>query len=391
MSKSDLWVALALAAAATGAAAQPTGPVPWTTRDLPQAKGFEVEDVLTGLDHPWAIAWLPDGERLITERKGTLLSFAPGSTEPREVEVKFPDFHANGQGGLMDISLHPDFAENRWVYFTFEQGATQRNHTVVGRGRYENGAIEDIDVIFEVDQWKAGGQHFGSRILWLPDGTFLVSIGDGGNPPVRYEGDWIRKQAQNKGADLGKVHRLNADGSAPNDNPFADEYGSENSIYTYGHRNIQGLARDPESGRIWANEHGARGGDELNLLEAGDNYGWPTASYSREYTADKAVADKTTLSGAVDPKIVWTPSKAPSGMCFYTGDAFPEWKGDLLSGSLVFREVQRIVLDGDSVDRVELIPVGQRVRDVRQGPDGLVYVLTDEDNGKLMRIKPAKK
>ena len=215
-----------------------------------------------------------------------------------------------------------------------------------------------------------------------------MRVGDGGNPPISFGGENIRNQAQNPATHFGKVLRLNDDGTPHPGNPFAHRPGAKPEIWSIGHRNIQGMTRDPVSGRIWANEHGSRGGDELNVLEGGNNYGWPEVTYSREYWGPRISAESS-RPGITEPKLVWTPSKAPSGLAFYSGEIYPRWKGNLFSGALKFRQIRRIVLDGDRVVGEEKLTIGQRVRDVRQGPDGYLYVLTDEDDGALLRILPA--
>jgi glucose/arabinose dehydrogenase len=226
--------------------------------------------------------------------------------------------------------------------------------------------------------------------LWLPDGTLLLALGDGGNPPLRLDGELMREQAQKPGSQLGKILRLRDDGTVPPDNPFVGRDGTDPFIWTLGHRNIQGLARDPASGRLWANEHGSRGGDELNLLTAGGNYGWPRVTYSIEYTFG-TISRETSRPDMIDPLVVWTPAQAPSGLLFYTGDIFPAWRGDLFSGALKRREIRRIDLDADGrVLGQERLPIGARVRDVRQGPDGFIYVLTDEPGGRLLRLQPTR-
>jgi glucose/arabinose dehydrogenase len=356
--------------------------------DAPSATGFKVEDVVTGLEHPWSVAWLPNGDMLITERPGRLRIVRDGRLLSDPVRG-VPSVLAHGQGGLMEVSLHPRFEENKWVYLTYSDGTRNENHTVLARGVYENGALRDVETIFEVNRLKSGGQHFGSRIVWEDDSTMLLAIGDGGNPPVRYGDGLIREQAQELGAHLGKVLRLTEDSEPAPGNPFAKTSGAAPEVYSYGHRNIQGLARDPETGRVWATEHGPRGGDELNLIEAGANYGWPEVTFGREYFGPK-ISERTSGPRFEDAALVWTPSKAPSGLEFYSGDAFPEWQGDLFSGGLMTKDVWRIDLDGTRVVKQETIAIGQRVRDVRQGPDGMLYVLTDERNGKLARIVPSK-
>ena len=367
------------------AAARPEVPV---TADSPRATGWKAVTVLRGLEHPWGMQWLPDGAMLITERPGRLRVARNGALDPKPV-TGTPEVFAFGQGGLMDVSLHPKFADNRLIYLTYTEGTRTANRTALARGRYENGALTNVQTIFRVSQTKQGGQHFGSRILWLPDGTLLLSIGDGGNPPVRLGDDWIRTQAQNTGSHLGKVLRLSDDGTPAPGNPFLAKPGALPEVWTLGHRNIQGMCYDAASGRIWATEHGARGGDELNLLQPGKNYGWPKATYSMEYTGPEISPDRS-LPGMEDPKVVWTPCIAPSGLTLYTGDTMPGWRGDLFAGGLVLKQIRRIRLNGDKVVGEETLQFDDRVRDVRQGPDGALYVLTDEDDGRLLRIEPER-
>jgi glucose/arabinose dehydrogenase len=343
--------------------------------------------LIEGLERPWGMAWLPDGSILITEKAGRIRWVRNGKLEPNSI-VGVPDVMANGQGGLLDISLHPKFAENRWVYLTYAHGSPAANRTRLARAKLDGQTLRDLQVIFEVAQVKSGSQHFGSRILWLPDGTLLLAIGDGGNPPVQLEGDLIRKQAQNLRSSLGKILRLNADGSIPGDNPFGGRADVNPAIWSYGHRNIQGLTYDPTSRRIWASEHGSRGGDELNLIEQGKNYGWPIVTYSQEYTGGE-ISQERSRPGMVDPKRVWTPAIAPSGLAIYRGNRFPSWQGDLFAGGLVSQNVRHLKVDAaGKVQEQQPIEIGQRVRDVRQGPDGLLYILTDDANGRLIRLDP---
>ena len=351
------------------------------------ARGFKQATVAEGLERPWGMAWLPDGSMLISEKAGRLRLLKNGVLEPTPI-AGVPSVMSSGQGGLMDVSIHPRFAENRFLYLTYASGTADANRTRIARARFDGKALQDLRVIFEVSQVKSGTQHFGSRILWLPDGTMLVAIGDGGNPPVQLEGDLIRKQAQNLRSRLGKIVRLNDDGSIPRDNPFATNVNADPAIWSYGHRNIQGIAFDPGTKRVWVTEHGARGGDELNLAEAGKNYGWPLVTHSQEYAGGE-ISQERSRPGMVDPKVVWTPAAAPSGLAFYTGARFPAWRGNLFAGGLVSQDVRRIELDAaGNVRSQEEISIGQRVRDVRQSPDGLLYVLTDESNGKLIRLEP---
>lgn len=378
-----------LAVAVTWARRVPSGPV-IPTADVPVATGWRVETVVAGLEHPWAVAWLPGGEMLISERAGRLRVVRDGRLVPEPVRG-VPSTLGRGHGGLMDLSLHPDFATNRWLYFTFGQGTDDANSTRLARGRLspDATALAEVEVLHTVQPLKRGLAHFGSRLLWLPDGTLLLALGDGGNPPNRVDGQLAREQAQKPGSQLGKILRLRADGTVPDDNPLRGRAGFDPAIYTLGHRNVQGLAFDAATGRVWANEHGSRGGDELNLIVAGGNYGWPRATYSIEYTFG-TISAHTSLPGMIDPVVVWTPAQAPSGLLHYTGDKFPAWRGDLFSGALKRKEVRRIDLDaaGRPVAQ-EKFPLGARVRDVRQGPDGFIYVLTDERDGRLLRLVPA--
>ena len=348
---------------------------------------LEAVTLVENLEHPWGMVWLPDGSMLVTERPGRLRIIREGELDPTPV-AGVPEVLAVGQGGLLDIALHPQFAENRWVYFTYAHGSANANQTRVARAQFDGTALSNWTVLFEVDRVKEDGQHFGSRLEWLPDNTLLVSIGDGGNPPVSLDGAFIRNQAQNLETRLGKVVRLNEDGSIPADNPFVNQAGADPAVWSYGHRNIQGLAVDPATNQIWTTEHGARGGDELNRIQAGENYGWPLVTFSREYFGPP-ISDEQSRPGMVDPLQVWTPAIAPSGLMVYRGDRIPQWQGNLFAGALVSRDIRRIEVD--AAGRVlgeEAIAIGQRVRDVRQGPDGLIYILTDAPNGQLLRLQP---
>ena len=387
--------ALLSASLAIAACAQPTAPplrpepaapeaaTPAEVARSPQPEA-QLVPLLEGLEHPWSLAWLPDDSLLITERPGRLRRVRAGQQSPDQI-AGLPTVYAEGQGGLLDIAPHPRFAENQLLYFTYSAGTSQANRTQVARARLLGDRLQDWQVIFTASPAKPGGQHFGSRLLWLPDETLLVAIGDGGNPPVSVDGELIRLQAQKLESDLGKVVRLRDDGSIPDDNPVID--GRRSAVWSYGHRNIQGLARDPESDRLWVTEHGARGGDELNRLQAGENYGWPLVSHSRDYATRQPIGP-TSQPGMTDPLLVWTPAIAPSGLAVYTGEVFPDWRGHLFAGGLVSRSVIQIAVDERSATVVATHAVGQRVRDVRQGPDGLLYILTDAANGQLLRLEP---
>ena len=360
--------------------------------DVPIERGFIREVVVDGLERPWSVAWLPDGNMLVTERPGRLrlVEVAADGTGSLQAEpiAGVPQVFAEGQGGLLDISLHPRFRENKKIYFTYAHGTLEANRTKVAVAFYDNGRLKDWQDIFAVNEAKTGTQHFGARLSWLPDNTFLVSIGDGGNPPVELNGRLIREYAQDLVSHYGKVLRLNDDGTVPSDNPFAQNKEALPEIYSYGHRNIQGLAYDPIRKRVWVSEHGALGGDELNVPEAGVNFGWPEVTFSREYFGG-TISEETTRPGMADPKLVWLKAIAPSGLAVYTGEHFPKWRGDLFAGGLVSQDVRRIRLDkAGNILEERALRFGQRVRDVRQGPDGYLYVLTDQDNGRLYRVEP---
>jgi glucose/arabinose dehydrogenase len=366
-----------------GASAQPLV----SDSEVPEQGDVALTTVVDGLERPWGVAWLPSGDALITERPGRLRIVRDGQLDPKPI-TGLPEIMAQRQGGLMDVAVHPQFEQNQLVYLTYSHGDRGANQTRVARARFDGETLSDLEVILQADPMKRGGQHFGSRLLWMPDGTLLVSIGDGGNPPIRILGDFIRNQAQNPATPFGKTLRINDDGTIPSDNPRVAE-GAHPALFTYGHRNIQGIAIDPATGAVWASEHGALGGDELNLIAPGSNYGWPEVTYSREYSGD-TITDVRSRDGVTDPVAVWQNTIAPSGLVVYSGTAFPEWSGDVLTGGLVSQDVRRIDLDesGRAVSE-HSIRIGQRVRDVRVGPDGHLYVLTDTDDGRLIRVSPS--
>ncbi|MEO1133290.1 MAG: PQQ-dependent sugar dehydrogenase [Cyanobacteria bacterium J06639_1] len=358
-----------------------------SSTDVSSEGRFRNVTVFENLEHPWGVDWLPDGSVLITERPGRVRIAREGVLDPTPIPGVAAVF-AENQGGLLDVAVHPRFADNQLVYFSYAHGTSAANRTRIARAAFDGEQLRDWRVIFEVSQPKYSGQHFGSRLVWLPDGTLLASIGDGGNPPVELGGSFIRQQAQNLGSHLGKVIRLNDDGSIPSDNPFVGNADAAPEVWSYGHRNIQGLAFDPTTNRVWASEHGSRGGDEVNRIAAGENYGWPVATHSREYSGG-LISPETSLPGMVDPEVIWTPSIAPSGLAVYTGDRFPQWQGHLFAGGLVSQDVRRLEVDASgSITNEEAIAIGQRVRDVSQGPDGLLYVLPDRANGQLIRLEP---
>ena len=355
----------------------------------PEVAGVRLATVAEGLERPWGLAFLPDGTMLVTERPGRLRVVRDGALDPRPV-AGVPAVHAQGQGGLLDVALHPDFARNGVIFLSYAHGTQPANRTRLARAVYDPAAhaLRDVRVIFEVDREKPANAHFGSRILVLPDRTLLLTIGDGGNPPVALDGRPIRENAQDRSNHIGKVLRLTEDGAAPADNPFVGQPGIRPEIWTWGNRNNQGIAWDPIRRAVWANEHGSRAGDELNRLERGRNYGWPAVTHSEEYRGGQ-IGDGRSAPGMTDPVLVWMTTTAPSGLAVYTGDRFPAWRGDLFSGGLRSQDVRRIRLDAEGrVVGEEAIRVGRRIRDVRQGPDGFLYLLTDEAPGLILRVEP---
>ncbi len=379
---------------ATGAGAQQ----PFQAAGDP-ALNFDYRQVAVaeGLEHPWSIAWLPDGTALVTERPGRLRAIRNGRLDPTPIPGT-PDVLVAAerglifQSGLFEVSPHPNFAQNRQLYLTYAHGTQQENRLRLARGTFDGQRITDLRVIFEVSQPKPEFQHYGGRILWLPDGTLLLSVGDGGNPPVAVGGGLSRLQAQRTDSHIGKILRLRDDGTAPPDNPFVGQAGARPEVYSLGHRHIQGLARHPD-GRIFATEHGPLGGDELNLIRPGANYGWPVVGWGRDYAGAAPVGTgQRSAPGMVDPVLVWYPSViGASGLMIYSGDRFPNWRGNIFAGGLATQDIRRTVLNPDgTVAQHESMRIGQRVRDVRQGPDGLVYVLTDEIHGRVFRLEPAQ-
>lgn len=388
-------VATIAAAAALGVGAAVSAEPFQAAGDPPLNVSFRTVMVADGLQHPWSIAWLPDGTALVTERTGRLRAIRGGRLDPTPIAgtpevLVAPEVGLVFQAGLFEVSPHPRFAENRLIYLTYAHGTAKANRLRLARATFDGKRLSDLRVIFEVAQPKPEFQHYGGRILWLPDGTMLLTVGDGGNPPIQVGGELVRLQAQRLDSHIGKILRLRDDGTAPPDNPFVGRAGARPEIYSYGHRHNQGLARTAD-GRIFAVEHGALGGDELNLIRPGGNYGWPVVTWSRDYVGGTPIGTgQRSAPNMIEATLVWFPSSiAPSGLMVYTGDRFPEWRGSIFSGALATQDVRRTVLGADGkVVTHESLRIGQRVRDVRQGPDGLIYVLTDELNGRVMRLEP---
>jgi glucose/arabinose dehydrogenase len=341
---------------------------------------FRTVTVVSGLDHPWSLAFLPDGRMLVTERVGRLRVIAADGTLLPQPVGGVPEVYASGQGGLLDVLPHPDFATNGFVYLSFSAPGEGGAGTGVVRGRLVgNDRLADVGTVFEAAPKSSGGRHFGSRMVWGPDGKLYVSAGERGNDA------W----AQMRDRHPGSVLRLNEDGSVPPDNPFVGQPGIRPEIFTWGNRNPQGMIVHPVRGEIWEQEHGPRGGDEINILKRGANYGWPVITYGTAYSG-LPMGEGTHKEGMEQPIWHWTPSIAPSGMAYYTGDAFPAWQGNLFVGSLKFRYLERLELDGTKVTHREELLRGElgRIRDVRQGPDGQLYILTDESDGVVVRLEP---
>lgn len=343
---------------------------------------FQVVQLADNLENPWGLAFLPGGDMLVTERPGRINRVSPGGTVTPLTGL--PEIRSVNQGGLLDVVLHPDYENTGWIYFTYSNPQGEEvTSTTIARAQLEGDALTNLETLYVQDPPKEPGRHYGSRIVFLEDGTFLASIGDRG----------LRDPAQDTQDDAGVLLRLNADGGIPSDNPFVDDDSVNDAHFSYGHRNQQGIVRHPETGTIWAHEHGPRGGDELNLIEVGKNYGWPVATYGREYREDEPVGiDPDETDRFVEPVTQWTPSIAPSGLAAYDGDAFPEWQGNLFVGALAYQQVRRLELNDNEVTHQETLLSGElgRIRDVRTGPDGFIYLLVDDANGGIFRMEPAE-
>lgn len=341
---------------------------------------FRVVKVVEGLEHPWGLAFLPDGRMLVTERPGRLRVIREGKLEPQPV-AGLPQIARHGQGGLLDVALHPRFAENSFVYLSYAARGSDGFGTEVARGRLTGNRLENVQVIFRQQPKGGSGNHFGSRLVFDRAGLLYITLGDRGE----------MERAQKPDDHAGSVIRLHDDGRVPTDNPFVGKAGWKPEKYTLGHRNQQGAALNPQTGMLWTHEHGPQGGDEVNVIRAGANYGWPVITYGVNYVTGTRIGEGTAKPGMAQPLHYWVPSIAPSGMAFYSGDKFPRWRGDLFVGALKDQMLVRLKLDGEKVVREERLLKGRlgRIRDVRAGPDGCVYLLTDEADGVLVRLEPA--
>lgn len=345
--------------------------------------GYVVTPVAEGLNFPWSLAFLPDGSMLVSERNGSLRIIRDGQLVAAPVANVPPAFQ-EGQGGYHDVVADPNFASNQLIYLAFAEGTDDANHTAVIRARFDGQALQDVTHIFRASPDKDTAAHFGGKLAFLPDGTLLASTGDG----FQY-----REKAQDTGSHLGKIVRLTTDGQAPADNPFVGTANAKPEVWSYGHRNVQGLAVDPKTGTVYETEHGALSGDEVNVITKGTNYGWPIATFSVDYSGS-VISPYTEREGTQQPIAVWKPERfAPSGLAVYRGTLFPQWDGDLLAGGLAGMSVRRLDLNerGDVVGHESLFgELQERIRDVRVGPDGAVYLVTDGADGKVLRVTPAR-
>lgn len=348
--------------------------------------GLALETVTEGLEFPWSMAFLPSGEMLVTEREGRLRIVRDGALDPAPVSGT-PEAYVANQGGYLGLALDPAFDTNRLLYLAYSKGDDDANHTSVIRGRLsEDGAsLSGVETIFEADAVKARGVHFGGRLMFLPDGSLLVTLGDG---------FMHMDEAQSLENHFGKIVRIMPDGTTPEDNPFVGQEGAEPKIYTLGHRNVQGIVYDDETGTLYAHEHGPKGGDELNVIEPGTNYGWPEITYGVNYDGT-IITNRTKKEGLAQPVEKWVPSIAPSGMTKYTGDQYPGWTGDLFIGAMNGPRGQKLVRidleDGAVIGQEDLLAdEGYGYRDVAEGPDGYLYLATADLDGAILRLKPAQ-
>ncbi|MEH2479145.1 glucose/arabinose dehydrogenase [Nitrobacteraceae bacterium AZCC 2146] len=346
---------------------------------------LEVQTVASGLVHPWALAFLPDGRMLVTERPGRMRIVTPqGQLLPPFKGV--PEVWATGQGGLLDVITDKGFAQNNTIYFCFSERSGSGGRTTVARARLVDGTapkLDDVKMIFRQDGPLSSGNHYGCRIVQASDDNLFVTLGEHFS---------YRDEAQNLGNHLGKLIRIAPDGSVPKDNPFVGRDSARPEIWSYGHRNGQGLAINPVSGDLWEIEHGPRGGDEVNIIGKGKNYGWPVIGFGIDYSGAK-IHESTAKAGMEQPIKYWVPSIAPSGMAFYTGTLFPKWRGSLFTGALAGQMLVRLSLNGNVVTSEERIlrNLNERIRDVRQGPDGALWLLTDSSAGRILRVTPTEK
>ena len=364
-----------------GPASEPwQGPAPASPQPSGTSGVVRAETVARGLSRPWGLAFLPDGRLLVSERPGNLRIVTMNGTVSEPL-AGVPAVRAEGQGGMLDVAVDPDFATNNTIYFTFAEPAQGGSHTALAKATLGTGRIDNVQVIFRQRPTLECCGHYGSRIVFRRDGTIFVTTG---------ERQQHRPMAQQLDAGLGKIMRINRDGTIPQDNPFVGRAGAQPEIWSYGHRNVQAAALDPATGELWTVEHGARGGDELNNPQPGRNYGWPVITYGIDYNGSR-IGEGAVREGMEQPVYYWDPVIAPSGMAFYTGTAIPGWQGSILIGSLQGKGLVRLVMENGRVAREErhVQNLGARIRDVQQGPDGFVYLVTDSPDGEVIRVRPA--
>jgi aldose sugar dehydrogenase len=372
MKPNFILIPLMLFFACNGKATDKTLPPDFTTEKM----SFSIDTLATGLENPWSMAFLPDGRVLIAERPGRLRIWQDGVLLADPIGG-LPAIWAHGQGGLLEVVLHPEYEENSWIYLAYAARGNGGGSTAIARGKLTGNQLTEVEIIFHGQPHTSAGHHFGTRIVFDREGYLYSTIGDRG----------VMATAQDLSSHNGTVFRLYDDGSVPHDNPFVGQAGARPEIWSYGHRNIQGMQVHPLTGKIWSHEHGPRGGDEINIVLPGENYGWPEVTHGINYNGTPITPD-TTRTGMVDPILHWTPSIAPCGMTFVFSDKYPGWEGNMLVGALAGQHVHRVEFDGEEVVHTEKILEGMaRFRDLRQGPDGYIYVLT-ENPGLFFRIVP---
>ncbi len=384
-----VFLSLALSACTLGSDASPEASTTTTAdeeivleRVESEEETFRVVQLMDDIEHGWAVDWLPDGRLLITERPGRILLVDGGTATALD---NVPEVWAQNQGGMLDIRVAPNYEENGWIYMSYSLKEGDTGGTVLARAQLDGTSLTNVEEVYRQTPFLSPDYHFGSRIAFLNDGTLAVSMGERGQR---------REQTVDiptPTASVGATVRLNMDGTVPEDNPFVESDEGLDAVYSYGHRNQQGMAIHPETGAIWQHEHGPHGGDELNLVEAGANYGWPDVSYGDTYS-DQTPIGGTEAEGVTNPVEYWDPSPALSGMTFYTGDKFPNWQNHLFMGALARQKVMRLTLDGQNVTHQEELLSGElgRIRDVATGPDGYLYLLTDAPEGGLYRLEPVE-
>lgn len=343
-----------------------------------QANDYTISPLATGLEHPWSLAFLPDGRILVTERAGRLRVIEADGTLRQEPVTGLPEVFVHSQAGLFEVALDPEYAQTQQLFISYACGTREANNTCLIRARLEDNALVAVDEIFRAQPAKEGGAHYGGRIAFLPDNTLVMGLGDA---------FILREEAQNPANHIGSIVRIARDGSVPADNPFVNHAGARPELYSIGNRNVQGIVYDHDNQRLLSHEHGPKGGDELNLIEAGKNYGWPKITYGIDYSG-AVISPHMRGEGLEQPILHWTPSIAPAGMTIYAGEMFPEWRGSVMVAALAGKHVRRVTLEGLEVTGQEVLfaELDARIRDVRSGPDGALYLLIDDEEGQVLRV-----